>query len=71
MIVMNYILQTVNQTEAFADPTAGGRTQTIESVWQVYEMQNKRQCGKHRSLVGTDRFMQTIDDRFQFYKKIQ
>ncbi len=48
---MNYIHQTVNHTENL-DPTTGAHTQTIGSFCHVYKMQNKRQCGTHRSFLG-------------------
>ncbi|GAA53179.1 hypothetical protein CLF_109714 [Clonorchis sinensis] len=51
MIDMNYTHETINHTENFVDPTTGTHTQTIESLWHVYKMQNKHQCGTHRSLV--------------------
>ncbi|GAA56069.1 hypothetical protein CLF_109822 [Clonorchis sinensis] len=53
MIDMNYTQETVNHTESFVDPTTGAHTQTIESLWPIYKMQNKRQCGTHRSLVDS------------------
>ena len=53
MIGMIYTHQTVNHTENFVEPTTGAHTQTIESFWHVYKMQNKRQCGTHRSLVDS------------------
>ncbi|KER23074.1 hypothetical protein T265_08974 [Opisthorchis viverrini] len=42
-----WLLQTptVKHTENFVDPTTAAHTQNIESVWHVYKMQNKRQCG--------------------------
>ena len=82
MIGMKYTHQTVNHTENFVDPTTGTHTQTIESFWHVYKMQNKRQCGAHRSLVDNsylrefvwrqryrnmDLFMQIINDMSQFH----
>ena len=53
MIGMKYTHQMVNHTENFVDLTTGAYTQTIESFWHVYKMQNKRQCGTHRSLVDS------------------
>ncbi|GAA37359.2 hypothetical protein CLF_108167 [Clonorchis sinensis] len=50
---MNYTHETVDHTENFVDPTTGAHTQTIESLRHVYKMQNKRQCGTHRSLVDS------------------
>ena len=81
MIGMNYTHQAVNHTENFVDPTTGAHTQTIESLWHVYKMQNERQCGTHRSLVdsclcefvwrhryrNTDLFLQIINDMSQFH----
>ncbi|GAA50963.1 hypothetical protein CLF_105314, partial [Clonorchis sinensis] len=81
MIDMNHTHQTVNHTENFVDPTTGAPTQTIESVWHVCKMQNKLQCGTHRSLVDsylckfvrrqryrkTDLFLQLINDMSQFH----
>ncbi|GAA37029.1 hypothetical protein CLF_100547 [Clonorchis sinensis] len=43
MIDMNYTHETVNHTENIVDPMPGAHTQTIESLWHVYKMQNKRQ----------------------------
>ncbi|KER30310.1 hypothetical protein T265_03255 [Opisthorchis viverrini] len=40
-------------TEDFVDPTTTAHTQTIESLWHVYKMRNKRQYGTHRSLVDS------------------
>ncbi|VDP66422.1 unnamed protein product [Echinostoma caproni] len=44
MIDMNYTHEMVNHTE---------NTQTIEPLWHVYKIQNKCQCGTHRSSVDS------------------
>ncbi len=52
IIGMIYFHQTVNHTESVVDPITGAHTQTIESFWQAYKMQNKHQCDRHRCLVN-------------------
>ncbi|GAA47573.1 hypothetical protein CLF_100532 [Clonorchis sinensis] len=67
-IGLNYTHETVNHTENLLDPTNGAHTQTIESLWHVYKIQNQRQCGAHRSLVdnylyaGTDQSRSSKSD---------
>ncbi|GAA49254.1 hypothetical protein CLF_102765 [Clonorchis sinensis] len=51
MVDVKYTHETLNHTENFVDPTTGAHTQTIESLWHVYKMHNKRQRGTQRSLV--------------------
>ncbi len=53
MICTNYIHQTVYHTGNFVDPTAEAHTQTMESFWPVYKVQNKRQYGTHAGLLWT------------------
>ncbi len=50
---MNYIHQTVNHTENVVGATTGAHTLTMESLWHVYKMQNKRQHDTHRSLMDS------------------
>lgn len=50
---MNYSHQVVNHSESFVDPTTRAHTQTIESMWHLAKMRNKRQCGTHRTLLDS------------------
>jgi hypothetical protein len=56
---------TVNHSINFVDPDTGAHTQSIESNWQKFKMENKKRYGTHRN------FLQSYIDEFILRKRFK